>query len=124
MNRRFLLTLASTPSLVVSAFLWLSAMPAGAATLQKVSTPMLDVDEAQVCVMSRHSRFNLVCDRVSSLQTNDKINPPIDLASDPQQSPLEFKFSDDESNAAIALFGCDCPACLNALRTMKLMATS
>jgi hypothetical protein len=29
-------------------------------------------------------------------------------------------FSDAESDAAVALFNCDCPACINALRQLRL----
>lgn len=39
--------------------------------------------------------------------------------STPEQPDLEFSYA--ESHAAIALFGCDCPACLNSLRTLRNM---
>ncbi|MEG4308890.1 MULTISPECIES: hypothetical protein [unclassified Microcoleus] len=31
---------------------------------------------------------------------------------------IEYPMTDQESNAAIALFGCDCPTCVNALRQL------
>ena len=31
----------------------------------------------------------------------------------------ELEFTDEESDASVALFGCDCPACLNALRQIR-----
>jgi hypothetical protein len=102
----------------------LMAMPASAAVVQHVSTPMLDIDEAQVCIMSTHSRFNLVCSRSQQIAQQGEIGQPVDRAKDPQNSPQEFIFSNEESNAAIALFGCDCPTCMNALRSLKLMAVS
>jgi hypothetical protein len=33
----------------------------------------------------------------------------------------ELNFTDEESDTAIALFGCDCPSCLNSLRQMRGM---
>lgn len=131
-----LLKLAATSTLLGASLCWLLAMPAHgtninstnsnaqsiATVVQKVSDPMLDITEAQVCVMSTHSRFNLVCERSSQLTNQTAIGQPIDQATDPDQSPSEFVFSAEESNAALALFGCDCPTCLNALRSLRLMA--
>lgn len=31
----------------------------------------------------------------------------------------ELEFTDEESDASVTLFGCDCPACLNALRQIR-----
>jgi hypothetical protein len=70
--------------------------------------------------MSRHSRFNLVCEKVSTLRNGPKVKP-VDYATDHLTSPAEFKFSEEESNAAIALFGCDCPLFINSLRTLRTM---
>ncbi len=36
----------------------------------------------------------------------------------PDELP-ELEFTDEESDASVALFGCDCPACLNALRQIR-----
>lgn len=121
MNRLFLNFLA-LPTLVGGALCWLAAMPSGAFE-QKVSVPDPNATEPQVCVMSRHSRFNLVCEKVSKLKDSPQVMP-IDYATDPQDNPAEFKFSEEESNAAIALFGCDCPLCLNSLRTLRTMPQS
>jgi hypothetical protein len=123
--RRLILSLAATSNIVGGALCWLMAMPAAASSVvQHVSEPMLDITEAQVCVMSTHSRFNLVCERANKIANQAEIRQPINQAADPQSSPQEFVFSDQESNAAIALFGCDCPTCLNALRSLRLMAVS
>jgi hypothetical protein len=123
--RRLILSLAATSNIVGGALCWLMAMPAAASgVVQHVSGPMLDINEAQVCVMSTHSRFNLVCARAKQIASMPEIVQPIDRAADPQASPKELVFSDKESNAALALFGCDCPTCMNALRSLKLMAVS
>ena len=38
---------------------------------------------------------------------------------EPADFDFDFNFSDAESDAAVALFGCDCPACLNALQQLR-----
>jgi hypothetical protein len=110
MNRRLLLHLFSIPTLLGSSFCWLAAMPA----------PVLAAsDDAEVCVISSHGPRNMICTRVSHVKVE---NPPalLDL-SDPNSLKLEF--SDGESDAAIALFGCDCSVCINALRSLQLQAS-
>lgn len=121
---RLLLNLLALPTLVGSSFCWLTAMPAHSieqkSIKQHIAAPDSKATEAQICVMSRHSRFNLVCEKVSTLRNAPKVRP-VDYATDHLTSPAEFNFSEEESNAAIALFGCDCPLCLNSLRTLRTM---
>ena len=121
---RLLLNLLALPTLVGSSFCWLTAMPAQSVEQtsidQNVAVPDSNATEAQVCVMSRHSRFNLVCEKVSTLKNAPKVRP-VDYATDHLTSPAEFNFSEEESNASIALFGCDCPLCINSLRTLRTM---
>lgn len=121
---RLLLNLLALPTLVGSSFCWLTAMPAQSIEQtqgeQNIAVPDSNAIEAQVCVMSRHSRFNLVCEKVSTLKDAPKVKP-VDYATDHLTSPAEFNFSEEESNASIALFGCDCPLCINSLRTLRTM---
>jgi hypothetical protein len=121
---RLLLNLLALPTLVGSSFCWLTAMPAQSiektSVEQNIAVPDRNATEAQVCVMSRHSRFNLVCEKVSILKNAPKVKP-VDYATDHLTSPAEFNFSEEESNASIALFGCDCPLCINSLRTLRTM---
>jgi hypothetical protein len=129
MNRRLLLALLTLPTLVGSSFCWLTAIPAAQAApatptrTQQPAPPDASATEPQLCTLSTHSRFNLVCEKTSTLR-NSPQTKPVDYATDPQTSPLEFKFTDEESNAAIALFRCDCPACINALRSLRTMSTT
>jgi hypothetical protein len=68
------------------------------------------------CVSSPHNT-KLVC-----VQTNKEMNVPRErnFAADDDTPILEF--SDEESDAAIALFGCDCVVCINSLRQLKGMS--
>ncbi len=36
--------------------------------------------------------------------------------------PDTFEMTDDESNAAVALFGCDCPTCVRAIRHLRSLS--
>jgi hypothetical protein len=114
MNRRLLLQLFSLPTLVGSSFCWLAAMPGMAAAGL--------ADDAQVCIMSSHGPHNMICTKAKTVRVANP-NALIDLGKSPQESPDRLEFTDKESDAAIALFGCDCPACINALRGLQLQAS-
>lgn len=114
--KRLILALLSCPTVLGSALCYLSALPAEAAEMS--GTP-----DAQVCVWSLHKKGNLVCSRVDNI-LSVKAAAPIDLATNPETSPLNFEFSDAESDAAIALFGCDCSVCINSLRTLRSIAAN
>ena len=53
--------------------------------------------------------------------TNHRSNQGILIASSDVTS---LDFSDAESDAAAALFNCDCPACINALRQLRLQSSA
>ncbi len=46
-------------------------------------------------------------------------NVPIPAENPSQSQEFDFDFSYAESDAAVALFGCDCPACIGALRQLR-----
>jgi hypothetical protein len=75
-------------------------------------------DDADICVISSHGAKNMVCTRVS----NVKVQDPQALLDLSNPNSLKLEFTDQESDSAIALFGCDCPACINALRSLQLQA--
>ena len=66
---------------------------------------------------SPNSRFNnLTCVR----QTNNRNSSS--LINIPQGSDEDypmFELTEAESDAAVALYGCDCPMCINALRKLR-----
>jgi hypothetical protein len=114
--KRILLALLSSPILAGSTFFYLSLL-----SPVQAGEPNL-TPESQVCVWSNHSDTNLICTRVKEI-VRVKAAPMIDLATNPQESPEVFEFSDEESDAAIAFFGCDCPLCINSMRQLRMMAT-
>lgn len=50
-------------------------------------------------------------------------SPPTEAEIAPATMPMTLDFSDEESEAAVALFGCDCPACIRSLRTLRGMTS-
>ncbi|AFY61159.1 hypothetical protein [Synechococcus sp. PCC 6312] len=109
------LVLMTSPTLLVSAFsLLASVKPALAQTAITIPVPS---PENQICIPSPHSKFQLVCTRA-----NQASGPAVEMAKtrttviDPNAI---LEFTEEESNTAVQLFGCDCPLCLNALRALR-----
>jgi hypothetical protein len=88
--------------------------------------PMLAGSVLMIALMTNHasaaetSPIFISCDTTpKNLQTitNHRPNQGILIAFSDVTS---LDFSDAESDAAVALFNCDCPACINALRQLRL----
>lgn len=73
--------------------------------------------ENTVCTSSPHSKFQLVCTRASEVSaSNVEMAKTRTTVVDPNAI---LEFTEEESNTAMRLFGCDCPLCLNALRSLR-----
>jgi hypothetical protein len=113
--KRFLLlfllapTVLSTVSVVVAS---IEPAFAGGSTQQK---------QDKFCV-NAHSR--LVCVKSSQLARKDVAKATLIAKAEAEaKNPDAFvNFSDEESDAAAAMFGCDCPACIRSLRQLRTMA--
>lgn len=111
----FRLALMSSPTFLLSLLGLLTLVkPAWGQAAIPIPVPAPDTQE---CVASPHSKFQLVCARASEIA-----NPPVEVAKtrttvvDPNAI---LEFTEEESNTAMQLFGCDCPLCLNALRALR-----
>ena len=118
MSRRILLTFLTLPTLVsasISASLWMLVGPAHAeGTSTIVTGTNVITPEAQNCKASQ-----------DVLQTTDRSKSQNALQAQMVGSgtnlldPIaEFKFTDAESDAAVAKFGCDCPRHIRAIQAM------
>jgi hypothetical protein len=113
--KRFLLLFLSAPT-VLSAILPVvtntgSALAAG--------VPSKNSD-AKFCV-NAHAR--LICVKSSQIASNAKQSTLIAKAQAEAKDPDAFvNFNEEESDAAAAMFGCDCPACIRSLRQLRAMA--
>ena len=113
--KRFLLLFLSAPT-VLSIILPIvtNAQPA----LAGGTKPEM---QDKFCV-NAHAR--LVCVKSSQLASSNTPNSTlIAKAQAEAKNPDAFiNFSDEERDGAIAVFGCDCPACIRSLRTLRTMA--
>ena len=117
MNKRFLLTLLS------SQIVFGSVMSMIMMTKPAHATPSVNqVGTHTACVEHPHiATHKLVCIRVSNTPASTPKQQVNAVSSQPNQI-AELQFSDQESDEAIKLFGCDCPRCINAVRQLHGLA--
>jgi hypothetical protein len=112
--KRFLLLFLSAPT-VLSAIL-----PLVTATAPALAADGTSATQDKFCV-NAHAR--LVCVKSSQLASNTSKSTLIAKAQAEARDPDAFvNFKEEESDAAAALFGCDCPACIRSLRQLRTMA--
>ncbi|MDH6055957.1 hypothetical protein [Umezakia ovalisporum] len=113
MNKKTILSLLSTPMLV-SSILAMGTMvnQAQAAELEKENT-----NNKFTCIRNEHIR-RPVCARASALAQIPEYQAGIEFSATENEVPL-LAFNIEESDMAVKLFNCDCPACINTLRQMR-----
>jgi hypothetical protein len=115
--KRFLLLFLSAPT-VISAIL-----PLVTATAPAQAAGTTPATQDKFCV-NAHAR--LVCVKSSQLARKTTNTPNSTLIAKAQaeaRDPDAFvNFNEEESDAAAAMFGCDCPACIRSLRQLRTMA--
>lgn len=117
MNRKFILSLLSTPALFAS--MMSMVMMTRPAHANQTVTP---AGTHLSCIRSPHSATpKQVCIQVSDTPTST-VKPETQVALAQPNQPDELQFTEQESDEAIQLFGCDCPGCLNALRQLRGLA--
>ncbi|MEA5569855.1 hypothetical protein [Calothrix sp. UHCC 0171] len=111
MNRKFALTLFSSPVLFASIVsMVMLTQPAQANEVIK--------QDSLTCMRSP-AQPKFVCERRQNNTNVSAANQEtVEIA---PEKVNELHFTEEESDAAIALFGCDCPSCLNSLRQMRGM---
>ncbi|MBD2197625.1 MULTISPECIES: hypothetical protein [Calothrix] len=109
---KFLLHLLSTP-VVISSILSTGIVINQAQAIEPQPT---NTQDRLTCIRNKH-KVGLVCARASVLAEIPKYQPETEPVSADGVPILEF--NDQESDMAIALFGCDCGACINSLRKMQ-----
>jgi hypothetical protein len=120
MNKKFALTLLSSPVLFSSVLsLVMMTQPARASeTLNPTGTQTS-------CMKNPHaSTPQLVCIKVNKAAQASSTRSSVEFAAptgeqNTQTPTAEYNFTEEESDTAVAMFGCDCPACLNAVRQMR-----
>lgn len=121
--KRFLLALLSSPALLGSALCYLTVLPPTHAIEAEAQ-----ISKDLVCDRANdHLQQQFVCRRINQV-TGKTSKEVIDLTKQKPtytevqarpDNPDMLDFTDEESDASIALFGCDCLVCINALRQLR-----
>jgi hypothetical protein len=110
---RLLLTLLVSPTLFGS----LMSLSAIANPAQIGETPSQSTDSPK-CVRSPHTQ-RLSCVRLPAKTAAANSQPKISWQRPADEQVAMLDFSEEESDAAVAMFGCDCPVCINSLRQLR-----
>ncbi len=110
---RLLLTLLVSPTLFGS----MMSLSAIANPAQIGETPSQSADSPN-CVRSPHGQ-RLTCVRLPAKAAAANSKPRISWQRPDDRQVAMLDFSEEESDAASALFGCDCQLCINSLRELR-----
>jgi hypothetical protein len=77
--------------------------------------PEIKTTDKLTCTRNKH-KVGLVCMRTSLLAKVPNYQQEVEFS---QEDAPMLAFNEAESDVAIDLFGCDCPACINSLRQMR-----
>jgi hypothetical protein len=120
MMNKFILSPFSSPVLI-SSWLTMGVMLKQAQaiepTVKNTSQNTAQNRDNLSCIRNKH-KVGLVCARASVLAQI----PAYQAQAEDFDTPDDIKmleFNIEESNMAVDLFGCDCPACINSLRAMR-----
>ena len=117
MNKKLVATLLTSPSLFSSVVLNANAVYAAAVSVQPATVGSTPVEQ-RFC---SHARC-VSSSQLTSTQTAPIREIVVEQATTvavAQPTYIEYPMTIEESNAAIALFGRDCPSCVNALRQSR-----
>jgi hypothetical protein len=117
MNKKFILSLLASPTIFTSLMSVIGVVaPAHAAS------PIIRFKDGQACIKHPHIDYNrFVCTKVAQRNIDPRYASASKFNSVNSSSEKvgSLTFSESDSDAAIALFGCDCPYCQNALRALR-----
>lgn len=117
MNRRLILSLLSSSTIFTSLMSTLALVNPSHA-----SQPVLRLKNGEACIRHPHISYDrFVCIRNTPTNQLSRSTPAssVNSAQPSDKNIAMLDFTEAESNKAIATFGCDCPYCINALRTMQ-----
>jgi hypothetical protein len=112
--KRFLLLFLMAPTVLGT------VLPIDAMTTPAMAAGAAKSQDGKFCIEA-HAR--LICVKSSQVTGTTPRAELIARAEAEAKNPDTFvNFTDEESDGAIALFGCDCPACIRSLRQLRIMA--
>lgn len=108
---KIILSLLSMPVLMSS----IASMTVMTNQAQAIEPEAKSAENRLSCIRNKH-KVGLVCARASVLAQIPTEQNEVEFS---QEDAPMLEFSDQESDMAVTLFGCDCPACINSLRQMS-----
>lgn len=120
MNKKLILNLLASSSIFTSLISTLGIInPAHAGV--NLTQKLVHTNDGRTCITNPHGLKDFICIRDSE---RDPKAPPAPqsmvVSSRPSDNRVaELNFTEEESDAAIQLFGCDCPYCMNSLRQLR-----
>lgn len=119
MNKKLILNLLAGSSIFTSLMSTLMIInPAHANS--NITQRLVHTNDGRTCITNPHGMKDFVCIRDS--ERDPKASPPqsMVISAQPSDSTVaELNFTEEESDAAIRIFKCDCPFCLNSLRQLR-----
>ncbi|MBC1238326.1 hypothetical protein VF14_32875 [Nostoc linckia z18] len=118
MNRKLILNLLSTSTIFASLMSTLGIFhPAHASITQR----LMHTQDGRTCITNPHGGKDFICIRDSERKqpytSKQRSTTVVTSVSDENIAMLDF--TEEESEAAIKLFACDCPYCINSLRQLR-----
>jgi hypothetical protein len=117
MNKKIILNLLSSSSIFVSLMSTLAVLnPAHASITQR----LMHTQDGRTCITNPHGGKDFVCIRDSErTQSYTSTRSSTIATSVSDENIAMLNFTEEESDAAIQTFGCDCPYCVNSLRQLR-----
>lgn len=119
MNKKFILILLSTSTVFTSLMSTLSLISPAHAVEKRLEQKLIHTRDNRTCITNPHGHHNFICIRDSERNPGAKpvvSQTVVNGATNTNVAMLDF--TEEESDAAIKLFGCDCPYCVNSLRQL------
>ncbi|MBU7582546.1 MAG: hypothetical protein KAF91_06485 [Nostoc sp. TH1S01] len=120
MNKKLVLNLLSSSAIFTSLMSTLTAIHPAHASVN-LTQRLIHTDDGRTCITNPHGLKDFVCIRDSERDPKAAPAPKsMVVSSRPSDTNIaELDFTDEESEAAIRIFKCDCPYCINSLRQLR-----
>ncbi|AFZ61156.1 hypothetical protein H6G54_28935 [Anabaena cylindrica FACHB-243] len=120
MNKKLILNLLASSSIFTSLMSTLGIINPALASVN-LNQRLMHTSDGRTCITNPHGLKDFVCIRDSERDPKAAPAPKsMVLSAQPSDSKIaELNFTEEESDAAIRIFKCDCPFCLNSLRQLR-----
>lgn len=120
MNRKLILSLFASSSIFTSLVSTLGIINPAQAN-PNLTQRLIHTNDGRTCITNPHGMKDFVCIRDSERDSKAApVSQSMVVSSRPSDDTVaELDFTDEESEAAIRIFTCDCPFCINSLRQLR-----